>query len=102
MRTLYQVLRATDAEIVTDRPVTGDVLLHQIGEHPLPLSDQVQQGTSTGMVFVVCFQVIRKTGDPVGEQGYLAFDRTGVAGTTAILCENLVLFFFTQVNTHWM
>ena len=102
MRTLYQVLRATDAEIVTDRPVTGDVLLHQIGEHPLPLSDQVQQGTSTGMVFVVGFQVIGQAGDPVGEQGHLAFDGAGVAGTTAILRENLVLFFFTQVNTHWM
>lgn len=81
------------AELVADVTVAVDILLHQIGKHPLPLADQMQKRPSAGMIFLVGLEMVRKTVDSVGEQRYLTFNRAGILCRTSMGGENLGLFF---------
>ena len=87
-----RIVLLTQAECLDEFTITIDVLVVEILQELTTATYQLGQRTSGTEVLVVLLQVLGEVLNAIGEQGYLALNRTGVFGVLAVLTENLSLF----------
>src|SRR5690606_10483484 len=80
-----------DAEALDQRTVTLDVVLLQVLQEALALTDQQHQTTARVVIVLVGLEVLGQVGDAVGEQRGLDLGRTGVALAGRVLRDDRLL-----------
>ena len=86
-------LLSTETEFLDDISVSLDIGFLEVVKNTTSLADQLQQGKTGYMVFLVVLQVFGKVSDTVGKQSNLTLRRAGVLIRLSVLRENLLLLF---------
>ena len=81
----------TQTEGLDEFTIASDVLVVEILQELTTTTYHLGQCTSGTEVLVVLLQVLGEVLNTIGEQGYLALNRTCVLSVFAILAENLSL-----------
>jgi hypothetical protein len=89
---------ATQAKFLNNRTVACDVLVCEVIQQLAPLAHQIDEGALRVEVFAVLLQVLREVGNSEREHGDLAFGRTRVGGTFAVLGEEILLLFCVEIH----
>lgn len=93
-----QMESATQAKFLNNRTVACDVLVCEVIQQLAPLAHQIDEGALRVEVFAVLLQVLREVGNSEREHGDLAFGRTRVGGTFAVLGEEILLLFCVEIH----
>lgn len=65
------------------------IVLAEVGKQALTLTNQLHQAAVGAEILLVLLEMGRQSGDPLGQQSDLAFDRAGVFRVATIGFENL-------------
>lgn len=88
---LLKPLLAPQTKLFDELAITLIVFFHQILKKTTTLTDHHQKTTSGVEIFAVCFQVLGKLSDSVGQHGHLDFRRTGVFAMGLVALDELLL-----------
>ena len=80
-------------EVTDELPVAIEVLALEIPKEPAPLTDHHQEATAGMVVLGVTLQVTGQVIDPLREEGDLDLSGAGIAGTPAVLLDQLGFVF---------
>lgn len=80
-----------ETESLDDCAVAVDVLLLEVREETTALAYELHEGAVSGVILVVCLNVLCEVLDAVSEERNLALARACVCGRGTILCEDLCL-----------
>ena len=75
---------APQAEALNQLLISRRVLPAQVIEQAAPLAHDLEQPPARVVIFLVGFEMIRETVDPLGEQRNLNFGRTGITFMGAV------------------
>jgi hypothetical protein len=81
-----------DTQFFDKLAVTLEVVLAEIGKQALTLSNQFHKAAVSAEILLVLLEMGRQSGDTLGQQSDLAFDRAGVFRVATIGFENLGFF----------
>lgn len=88
------------AEFCNQFAVFDDVFFGDIIEQCFAFAYEGDEGAARSMVFFEGLEVLGEVSDAEGEERNLSFRRTCVGSRAAVLGENFVLFFFSEVLRH--
>ena len=88
---MYLSLLLTQSEGFDQFTIAVDVLVVEILQEFTTTTYHFGQATSCTEVLAVLLQMLGEVTDAIGEQSYLAFDRTGVSSRLSVLLEDFFL-----------
>lgn len=83
-----------NTELLDDRTVSLNVVLHEVVEQAATLAYQLQQTAPGGVVVLVFAEVLRKVVDAGRENGNLHFGRPGIIWPVAMLFDEFLRLLF--------
>jgi hypothetical protein len=87
---------SSDAQFHDDSLVAVFVLSLQIVEKSPSLTDHFQKAPPAVVILFMDLEMLRKIGDPLGENRHLHLGRTGITVVTFVGVDDLLFFFGNQ------
>jgi len=85
-----------DTKFFDDGSVSLDILAFQVIEKPSSLPDDLEKTAPAVMIFLVNLEMLRQIRDPLGENRYLYFRRTGIILMTFMCLDDFLLLICYQ------
>lgn len=89
-----------DVQFFDNLTIPVDIFLFQVVKEAPPFTYQLYKRTLGVEIVAVLFKVLCKVVDPECEQRDLSFGRTRVGSCSAVFCEKLLFYFFSQVHAN--
>ena len=83
----------SDSELFDQLAIAGKIVLLQVIQQALTLTNQLHQAAVSGEIFFIHLQVGADLADPFCQLGNLTFNRSGIGSLTTEFCEDLACFF---------
>ena len=90
----------SQTELCNDSTVSFDILLHEIVEEILSLTNHFEKTATAVVVVGVLLQMFGKVRNSLGEDSDLDFRRAGVAFVDSVVNDDLLLYFFLKHGFH--
>ena len=94
------MLLLSESELGNDSTVALDILLHQVVEEVLSLTNHLEKTATAVVVVGVLLQMLGEVSNSLGENSDLYLGRTGISFVCSIVNDDLLLYFFFQHGVH--
>ena len=86
----------TKFQLLSERQITLIIGSAQIGEQPAALANHLKQTTATGLIVLVCAQMLGQLQDTAGQDGHLDFGGASIGLMTVVIRNDFILGFFCK------
>ena len=94
------MLLLSESELCNDCTIALDILLHQVVEEVLSLTNHFEKTATAVVVVGVLLQMFGEVSDSLGENSDLYLRRTGISFVHSVVNDDLLLNFFYQHGVH--
>ena len=94
------MLLLSESELCNDCTIALDILLHQVVEEVLSLTNHFEEAATAVVVVGVLLKMFGEVSNSLGENSDLYFGRTCVALVGSVVNDDLLLYFFFQHGVH--
>ena len=88
------MLLLSESELGNDGTVALDILLHQVVEEVLSLTNHLEKTATAVVVVGVLLQMLGEVSNSLGENSDLYLGRTGISFVCSVVNDDLLLYFF--------